>query len=133
MLNLAPAWSPCTSVERSTEEKTLKAALKKDFAALHLLTKATIEGLSDAQVNELLDLKWIIPLSESLHQLPSQQVDTLTSKLEALMTKYEVTYADNAREIQKTENEVADMIDELDGNAFDLKGLTELKTLLTNN
>ena len=84
-------------------------------------------------MNELLELKWIIPLSESLHQLPSQQIDTLTNKLEALMTKYEVTYADNAREIQKTENEVADMIDELDGNAFDLKGLTELKILLTNN
>ena len=80
-------------------------------------------------MNELLEAKWILPLSESLHQMPGQQIDNLTSKLQALVEKYEVTYADNAREIQQTETELAGMIDELDGNEFDMKGLAELKTL----
>jgi type I restriction enzyme M protein len=43
------------------EEKTLKAAIKTEAAALHLKTKATIEGLSDAQVHALLEAKWITP------------------------------------------------------------------------
>jgi len=115
------------------EEKTLNAALKKESAALHLKTKETIEGLSDAQVHELLELKWIIPLIGALNCLPDQQIDGLIRKLEALAEKYRITYADNAREIQQTETELAGMIEELDANEFDLKGLAELKTLLTGN
>lgn len=115
------------------KEKALKAAIKQEAAALHLKTKKTIEGLSDAQVHELLESKWISPFCEELHSLPDQQIDSLTRKLDAFVQKYQVTYADNAREIQKTEAELAGMIEELDANEFDLKGLTELKSLLAGN
>jgi type I restriction enzyme M protein len=81
-------------------------------------------------VFELLECKWINPLCEELHGLPNQQIDTLSTKLEALIEKYRITYADNAREIQQIETELAGLIDELEGNEFDLKGLAELKTLL---
>jgi type I restriction enzyme M protein len=115
------------------EEKTLKAAIKQEAAALHLQTKKTIEGLSDAQVYELLERKWIIPLSDALHSLPDQQIDDLTRRLDALVQKYQITYADNAREIEQTETELAGMIEKLDANEFDHKGLTEFKTLLTGS
>ena len=65
--------------------------------------------------------------------MPDQQIDGLTRKLDALVEKYRITYADNARDIQQTETALAYMIEELDGNEFDLKGLTELKTLLAGN
>jgi type I restriction enzyme M protein len=112
------------------EEKVLKAAIRKEGAALHLKTKATIEGLNDAQVHELLELKWIVPFSEALHRLPGQRIETLIGKLEDQAEKYRITYADNARKIQQAETKLADMIEELDGDEFDLKGLTELQTLL---
>ncbi|MDP3438410.1 MAG: hypothetical protein Q8R95_02295, partial [Azonexus sp.] len=115
------------------EEKTLKAAIKQEAAALHLKTKKTIDGLNNAQVHELLERKWIIPLRDELHSLPDQQIDGLTRKLDALVQKYQITYADNARDIQQTETALAGMIEELDGNEFDLKGLAELKTLLVGN
>jgi type I restriction enzyme M protein len=115
------------------EDKTLKAAIKQEAAALRLKTKKTIEGLSDAQVHELLERKWITPLHDELHCLPDQQIDRLTHKLDALVQKYRITYANNARDIQQTETELAGMIEELVGNEFDLKGLTELKTLLAGN
>ncbi|MDB5778244.1 MAG: Type restriction-modification system methyltransferase subunit protein, partial [Polaromonas sp.] len=115
------------------EEKTLKAAIKQASDALHLKTKTTIEGLSDGQVHELLELKWITPLSDELHRLPAQQIDGLIAKLEAMVEKYRITYADNAREIQQTETELAGLIEELDANEFDAKGLAELKTLLAGN
>lgn len=116
-----------------TQEKSLKVAVKAEAAALHLLTKETIENLSDEQVNALLKRKWIAPLNDALHRLPDQQIATFTHKLQALVEKYQITYADNAREIRKTERELADMLGELDGNEFDLKGLAELKTLLVGN
>lgn len=115
------------------KEKALKAAIKQEAAALHLKTKKTIEGLSGAQVHELLERKWISPFCEELHSLPDQQIDSLTRKLDALVQKYQITYADNAREIQQTESELAGMIEELDANEFDLQGLAELKTLLAGS
>lgn len=111
-------------------EKSLKAMIKDESAALHLKTKKTIEGLSDAQVNDLLERKWIVPLSIELHRLPNLQIEGLTLKLEVLVEKYRITYADNARKIHETEYTLSDMIAELEANEFDLKGLSELKSLL---
>ncbi|MBB2920458.1 type I restriction-modification system subunit M [Cupriavidus alkaliphilus] len=115
------------------KEKALKAEIKKDDAALHLKTKATIEKLSDTQVHALLERKWITPLVDELLRLPGLVVDSLIDKLEALVEKYRITYADNARDIRQAERTLASMLDELDGSEFDLKGLTELKILLTGN
>lgn len=115
------------------EEKALKAAIKTDATALHLKTKATIEGLNDVQVLELLERKWIAPFVEALHKLPDQQIEGLISALDALVRKYQTTYADNAREIQQAEAALAGMIGELDGGEFDLKGIKELKTLMAGN
>jgi len=112
------------------EEKQLNAAIKTEAAALHLQTKATIEGLNDKQVYDLIERKWIHPLSDALHQLPNTLMAELTAQLEALAEKYRVTYADNAREIKQTESSLANLIDELDGNPFDMQGLAEFKTFL---
>ena len=112
------------------EESKLNKAIKKDAAALHNKTKDTIENLSDDQVNELLEAKWILPLGESLHELPERQIEKLTEKVQALVEKYQTTNADNAREIQQTETELSGMIGQLEGNEFDMKGLAELTTFL---
>src|SRR5690606_31879945 len=53
------------------EDKALKKAVKEAAIALHLKTKATIEGLTDEQVNKLLHLKWITPLTSELAAMPS--------------------------------------------------------------
>ena len=115
------------------KEKSLKAAIKKDAAALHLKTKATIEALSDAQVYALLESKWLSPLVDELHRLPGLVRSRLIAKLDALVEKYRITYADNARDIKQSENDLVSMLEELDGDEFDLKGIAELKTLLAGN
>lgn len=112
------------------DEKSLKAAIKQAGAALHLLSKSTVEALSDVQVYDLLERKWIAPLINSLHRLPDQQIAVLIRRLEALVEKYRITYADNAREIEKTEIELATMIADLDASELDSRGLAELKNLL---
>lgn len=114
----------------NVEEKALKKAIKKERALLESKTKKTIENLSDEQVLELLQEKWITPLMQSLMQIPDRIITELVTKLEALSKKYETTFAEVETEIADTEAELTSMIDELDGSEFDMRGLAELKKLL---
>lgn len=112
------------------EEKALKKAVKEASIALHLKTKSTIEALNDEQVSELLHLKWITPLSTELAAMPSSVITQLTSQVQALADKYAVTYSQVASEIKTTEQELAEIMDNLTGNEFDMQALAELTNLL---
>lgn len=114
----------------SKEEKGLKKEIKSETAKLHMLTKETIENLTDSMVCELLDKKWIGNLLESINKLPDTIVDNLVSKIQALVSKYKTTYFELEKEIKETEMKLASMIDELEGNEYDMKGLSEFKALL---
>ena len=114
----------------SKEEKDLKKEIKSETAKLHMLTKETIENLTDPMVCELLDKKWIGNLLESINKLPDTIVDNLVSKIQALVSKYKTTYFELEKEIKETEKKLASMIDELEGNEYDMKGLSEFKALL---
>lgn len=114
----------------ATEEKELKAAIKKDAGLLEGKTKETIESLSDEQVIDLLKDKWITPLIQSLMKLPDSIVNELVSKLEALTKKYETTFAEVETQISETEKALSAMIDDLEGNEFDMLGLSEFKKIL---
>ncbi|MDF7670753.1 type I restriction-modification system subunit M [Orbaceae bacterium ESL0721] len=112
------------------EEKALKKEVKDAATALHFKTKETIEILTDEQVNHLLHLKWITPLTSELANLPNAVISQLASKVEALADKYAVTYSQVASEIKTTEQELAVMMGELTGNEFDMQALSELASLL---
>lgn len=114
----------------NTEEKSLKAAIKKETRLLEVKTKDTIEGLSDTQVIELLKAKWIQPLIQSLMKLPDRIVNELVSKLETLAKKYETTFAEVETEIADTQAVLSAMIDELEGSDSDMLGLQEFKKML---
>lgn len=116
--------------ELTRQEKALKAEIKSDAAALEALTKKTIEGLTDAQVLELLEQKWIAPFTNELAKLPDAMVDSLVSKIQTLQNKYNTTFFDVESEIRATEKQLAAMMDDLTGSEYDLKGLSEFKTLL---
>ena len=113
-----------------TEQAELKADIKEKAIALHLKTKTIIEGLSDEQVDNLLHLKWITPLSQELASMPNSVITQLISQVQALADKYAVTYSQVANEIKTTEEALADMVGELAGNECDLQGLNELTNLL---
>jgi type I restriction enzyme M protein len=115
-----------------TEDRKVKKQVKAEQIQLHAQTKTTIEELKDEQVYELLELKWISPLVTSLYNLPKTIVDELTTKVKKLTEKYSTTYSDVAKEINEAENSLSQLIGELDGNEFDMKGLNELKILLNS-
>lgn len=112
------------------EEKEVKAQLKADTLAMHMKTKDTIESLSNEQALELLKQKWIDPLMESIKRLPFTKINILIDNVKALSEKYAVTYSAVETEIQETESILSVLIDELVGNEYDNKGLSELQKLL---
>lgn len=112
------------------EEKTLKKQIKDDSAALHQRTKSVIERLTDEEVRDLLHRKWILPLMENLNSLPDAVLDDFVKQLDAVCKKYETTFEDVESQIADTEHELLGLLDDLQGNEFDMKGIAELKKLL---
>ena len=78
----------------------------------------------------LLEKKWIESLVTSLYKLPETVIDNLVSKIQGLHDKYATTYFEVETQIKETEKLLCSMIDELEGNEFDMKGLSGFKTLL---
>lgn len=111
-------------------QKALKKSVKEARGALELASAEAMKGLSDAQVHELLERKWIDPLVEALEELPRKAVDELVGKIEGLKGKYSDTYADVARQISETERELDEMLGRLVGSEFDMLGIAELRQLL---
>jgi len=112
------------------EQKKLNSQVKTETTKLHAETKKTIEELSDEQVFELLELKWITPLINSLNNLPGGILQQLVDKVKALSEKYSTTFSEVINEIDGVKNSLALQIDDLTGNEFDMKGLHEFKVLL---
>lgn len=114
-------------------EKTLKEQIKKKSVELQAKTRDTIEKLSDEQALALLEKKWFTPLVESIHKLPDTVIDNLVSKIQELQSKYATTFFDVEQQIGETEATLSEMIDDLEGNEYDMLGLNELKKMLGGN
>lgn len=112
------------------EEKEVKAQVKANSLSLHIKTKETIESLSDEKALELLERKWICPLTEKISQLPHEVLRVLVNKIKTLSEKYTVTYSEIESEIKETKASLSSLITELTGNEYDMKGLSEFRVLL---
>lgn len=112
------------------EEKSLKKANKEARMALEETTKEAIEGLTDAQCDDLLAAKWIEPLQVELLALPEAILSDFIAKVSALNAKYATTYSDVCNQIDDAESQLADMLGQLRGNEYDMAGIAELRKLL---
>ena len=116
--------------EATKRQKSLKKAVKERTEALEDATRTLVESLTDEQVYELLERKWVDPLMDELMGLPQQSIDRLVKKIEALQEKYQDTYADIAGQISDAERELNAMLGQLVGDEFDMLGIAELRKLL---
>ena len=116
--------------EVTKRQKSLKKAVKERTEALEDATRTLVESLTDEQVYELLERKWVDPLMDELMGLPQQSIDRLVKKIEALQEKYQDTYADIAGQISDAERELNEMLGQLVGDEFDMLGIAELRKLL---
>ena len=114
----------------STEESSLKKDIKASGIEMERKVKETIESLSPNQMNELLVMKWIHPLVEQLKKLPLNVINELISKVDYLAKKYTETFEDIYHEISETEKSLSSLMNDLEGDEFDMLGIKELKNLL---
>lgn len=115
------------------EEKELKATSKNDFNELQIKTKEKIKSLNSEEIYLLLEDKWINPIKENIFNIINEVISKFSKNIEKLSKKYEETFEDLEKEIINTEKILSTMIDELTGNEFDMKGLEELKSLLSGD
>lgn len=117
-------------VSLQNEEKSLKSDVKSAVDNLQNKTKVQIEQLSNAQVYMLLEKKWITPFIEQMQSLTQELVNGLVQKIEQLSQKYDETLSDIDNEIKEAESTLASMLQDLEGNEFDMSGIQELIKLL---
>jgi len=115
------------------EEKELKKQIKNEMTELHNKTKVTIENLTDEQAIDLLKTKWIEPLVDSILKLPEEIINEITNKTKSLKTKYNITFSEITDEIEENQSTLISLIDDIEGDDFDMKGLSELKSLLNGD
>lgn len=112
------------------EAKAIRKEITKLTKELEEKTIKKIEGLTDSEINALLEEKWILPLCTSLNEMPGKVVDNFISSLTKMTEKYSETLVSIGNEIKQTQKELFDLMDELTGNEFDMKGLENLKEIL---
>lgn len=117
--------------ELTRQEKALKAEIKSDAASLEALTKKTRGADRCAGVGAA-GAKWIAPFTNEFAKLPG------CWRWTALSVRFRPCKINIAQpsllmwkaEIRATEKQLAAMMDDLTGSEYDLKGLSEFKTLL---
>lgn len=90
------------------------------------LAKNKIETLSIIEINELLSLKWIRPITEAINALPDGVIKNLANAITALGQKYSVTYNDIENNIVASAHELNSLVAQLTGDEWTMKGLNEL-------
>ncbi len=110
--------------------KKIKKELKEAKDKLNKSTEDKIMGLSDIEIYNLLVKKWINPICDGVNELSNKLIKGLEKNIRELCKKYEITYLDLDTQIRKTEESLANMIDDLEADDFDKKGLLELQKLL---
>lgn len=112
------------------ETKALNKSVKELKATLLDKTKDKLEDLSLDEAMILLEKKWIKPIVDSIMTLPQLVIKQLVSIVKKLSKKYSDTLINLDEEIEKVESELSSMIDDLNADEFDMKGLAEFKKLL---
>ncbi len=100
--------------------------IKADKQALEEKTIQAIEQLTDEEIAGFLHLKWIVPVCEGIHGALTAVLSTLESSALALSRKYAVSYQQIDDDIAAANTELAQLVSQLTGDEFAIKGLEAL-------
>lgn len=110
--------------------KEIDGLLKAKNSELTEKTIIRMSELTESEIKSLLELKWILPLCNSFNKMPQKVVEDFISSLTKMTEKYSETLSSIGNEIKQTQKELFELMDELTGNEFDMKGLKNLKGIL---
>ncbi len=120
----------CRALNLLDKEKEIKDSIKIKESELIDLTIETINNLSIAEIQQMLEAKWIKPLADDLRQVAQNLVERFADSLGELSAKYSETLIDIDSNINTAERSLASLIDNLTGSHKDIAGLREFQKLL---
>ena len=74
--------------------------------------------------------KWITPVQSGIIATASEVIETLIKQVEALSSKYAVSYNDLNAELVTAQDELSTLISDLAGDEYAIRGLNEFKNSL---
>lgn len=123
-------------VKRIVLARNLSDSLDKDIkAAADVLIKHTIDTIQNLDMKTiimLLEKKWIEPITSAIASLPDDILSQLCDKIRALEEKYAVSYKDLNHQLEEAQDELSNLISELTGDEFAIRGLNEFKNSLND-
>lgn len=108
------------------EQKKLNKAVKEAKVELLQITEDAINNLTDEEVCTLLDAKWVRPVCAGIEQVLRDSLSSLERKLQTLASKYKRSYSDINTSLTEAEESLSELIDNLTGDEWAIKGLIEL-------
>ena len=112
------------------EQKTLAKSIKDINNEIEIEAQKEIENLTYEEICQLLNQKWINPIIAGIDKLINDIISDFSKNIENISNKYGQTLKDIDEEISKTEKELINMINDLVGSEFDMKGLEDFKSLI---
>jgi type I restriction enzyme M protein len=110
--------------------KSLKSVIKEKEKALEVKTLKTIESLTEEQIYELLEAKWITPLVSQIAAIPDGLLLRWIAELTELSIKYKDTMLNIDAEIKDAEKQLRGLLGQLTGSDDDIEGIQTLLRLL---
>lgn len=108
------------------EQGAEKKLVTEEKLELEKKTIETIRTLDMKEINMFLELKWIMPITYAIDALPDAVIQTLANSVISLNEKYAVTYNDIEKDIVDSEKNLAELIEQLTGDEFAIRGLSNL-------
>ena len=112
------------------EQKRLAKSIKDINNEIEIEAQKEIENLTYEEICQLLNQKWINPIIAGIDKLINDIISNFSKNIENISNKYGQTLKDIDEEISKTEKELINMINDLVGSEFDMKGLEDFKSLI---
>src|SRR5699024_4859710 len=94
------------------------------------LTEETISNLTYEEMNDLLFVKWVEPIMLGVHDLGIKLFQDVERKMMDLHNKYATTMVEVQSNIQESNKELVDMMNNLVGNDSDMAGIRKFQALL---
>ena len=108
------------------EQTKTNKQIKADRLALEEKTIQAIEHLTDEEIADFLHRKWIVPVCQGINGLLTAVLSALETAALALSQKYAVSYHQIDDEIAQANEELSQLVSQLTGDAFAIKGLEAL-------
>lgn len=108
------------------EQTQTNKQIKADKQALEEKTIKAIENLSDEEAATLLQHKWINPICNDINNTLRSVLSALESEALALSEKYATSYKQINDDMAVANKQLAELVEQLMGDEFAIKGLKEL-------